>query len=276
MSNSMTATLTAPAPMPELGDREGIAAFWQENGYYLARGVFDGAQIAELEGAFDRIVTQLTQSGENVNARWGGAATDKIDGGQAVIFHTHNVQFFSATWLQALLNPRFLAAATAILGDDVILHHTKLFQKPPENGAAFPMHQDWTYFPSVKDTMMAGVIHVSDASDEMGCLRVYPGSHHLGRVEGTSGAQASELLDQYPIEGATILEAQAGDMAFFHYFTLHGSMPNRSNHTRKTVLAQMHAGDDTIEPRGLAHPYARLALSGWNHRATRSGANEVK
>lgn len=272
----MTTSTTTPAPMPDLDDRAGIAAFWQENGYYLARGVFDAAQVADLETDFDRIVAQLMQSGEALNARWGGAATDKIDGGQAVILHTHNVQFFSATWLQALLNPRFLGATTAILGDDVLLHHTKLFQKPSEKGAAFPMHQDWTYFPSIKDTMMAGVIHVSDASDEMGCLRVYPGSRKLGRVKGTSGAQASELLDQYPIEGATILEAEAGDVAFFHYFTLHGSMPNRSNRTRKTVLAQMHAGDDTIEPSGLGHPNARLVLSGWNHRATRSGANEIK
>lgn len=272
----MNETMIAPASMPSLDDPSSINAFWQENGYYVARGVFAGAEVTELETAFDRIVSQLQGTGENLNARWGGAATDKIDGGNSVILHTHNVQCFSATWLRALLHPRFLGATTAILGEDVILHHTKLFQKPSEKGAPFPMHQDWTYFPSFQDTMMAGVIHVSDASDEMGCLRVYPGSHKLGRVEGTSGAQPSELLDQYPLENATILEAQAGDVAFFHYFTLHGSMPNRSNRIRKTVLAQMHAGNDEIEPRGLAHPYARLTLSGWNSRMTRKGANEVK
>jgi len=56
----------------------------------------------------------------------------------------------------------------------------------------------------------------------------------------------------------------------FYYFTLHGSLPNRSDKVRKTVLVQMHAGDDEIEERGLAHPYARLTLSGWNHRMKRS------
>jgi len=39
--------------------------------------------------------------------------------------------------------------------------------------------QDWTYFPTTQDSMIAGSIHVSDADDRRGCLRVYPGSHRL-------------------------------------------------------------------------------------------------
>lgn len=135
------------------------------------------------------------------------------------------------------------------------------------------MHQDWSYFPSIKDTMIAGIIHVSGATDEMGCLRVYPGSHTLGRVAGTSGQEASDFLDRYPLDGALPLEAEPGDVAFFHYFTLHGSRPNYLSKTRKTVLAQMHAGEDAIEP-GNGHPNVRLVLRGWNHYAGRTVANE--
>ncbi len=61
------------------------------------------------------------------------------------------------------VNPKFLDIAEQILGPDIILHHTKLFQKPQGKGAPFPMHQDWQYFPTVKDTMIAGIIHVSEA-----------------------------------------------------------------------------------------------------------------
>jgi len=262
-------------PSPDFCDSKAVGEFFAENGYYLAKGVFNPEEISLLENDFDRIVSQMQNSGENINARWDGEAMKKIDGGESVIFHTHNVQVYSSRWLKALMQPNFLAATTAILGEDVILHHTKLFQKPSENGSPFPMHQDWTYFPSVKDTMIAGVVHVSDASDEMGCLRVYPGSHKLGRVEGTNGAVQSDLLDSYPIENSIPLEAKAGDVAFFHYFTLHGSYPNRSQQTRKTVLIQMHAGDDTIEERGLGHPYAKLVLNGWNSYATRKSANDI-
>ena len=70
------------------------------------------------------------------------------------------------------------------------------------------------------------------------------------------------------------MEAAAGDVLFFSYFTLHGSGPNRSTHTRKTVLAQLHAGDDRVEQDGL-HPDERLVLRGWNRHASRERANRA-
>ena len=200
---------------------------------------------------------------------------ERLGSASTVILHTHNVQRFSAAWLHALLDDGFLDVVEAILGPDIVLHHTKLFQKPPEKGSPFPVHQDWGYFPTEKDTMIAGVIHVSEATDEMGCLRVYPGSHRLGRVHGTQGQQESEFLAKYPLEKATPLEARAGDAVFFHYFTLHGSMPNRSKKVRKTVLGQFYAGNDCVEA-GNIHPDEHLVLRGWNHRATRALAGETK
>ena len=250
-------------------------AQFARDGFVVVRGVFSPSELEELEGDFDRIVDQIVGSGEQVNATWSGPEMDRLGAAKTVVLHTHNVQQYSAAWLRAFLQPRFLGAAQAILGPEVILHHSKLFQKPNEVGAPFPMHQDWSYFPSVKDTMIAAIIHVSAATDEMGCLRVYPGSHRLGRVADSSGNVPNEILSKYPLEGATPLEAEPGDVVFFHYFLLHGSMPNRSSQTRKTVLVQLHAGDDRIED-GVGHPNERLVLSGWNHFATRNSAGADK
>ncbi len=251
---------------------QAIKTAFERDGYYLARGVFKPAEIKALEREFDRIVHQLTRTGDLNSAQWQGERQKKIGGEKSMITHTHNVQCYSAAWHRAIQSDRFLDLAEAILGPDIILHHTKLFQKPTENGMPFGMHQDWSYFPSVKDTMIAGIIHVSPATDQMGCLRVYPGSHTLGRAAHTGGQEPSDLLDRYPLENATVLEAEPGDVLFFHYFTLHGSKHNRSRRLRKTVLVQMHAGDDEIEP-GNNHPNARLTLRGWNHRINRGTAN---
>lgn len=245
--------------------------FFAEHGYFHAKGVFDPKDVAALEADFDRIVAQLTASGEKIDATWDGAETAKLARPSDVIVHTHNVQKYSRVWLDAFLNQRFLDVASEFLGDDIILHHSKLFQKPSENGSPFPMHQDWPYFPTVRDSMIAGIIHVSDATDEMGCLRVYPGSHRLGRIDGADGRRQNDVLDQYPIEDATIVEAAAGDVVFFHYFTLHGSMPNRSNAVRKTVLCQLYDGQDRVEE-GNFHPNEAMVLKGWNHAATRERA----
>ncbi|MEM9267617.1 MAG: phytanoyl-CoA dioxygenase family protein, partial [Pseudomonadota bacterium] len=75
-------------------------------------------------------------------------------------------------------------------------------------------------------------------------------------------------------EEATVIEAEAGDVVFFHYFTLHGSMPNRSDRTRKTVLCQLYAGADLISP-GNTHPDERMVLRGWNHCIGRAAAGEA-
>ena len=260
---------TIPTADMEIGRR------FAEQGYYIAKAVFSPAEVQELESEFDRIVSQLLASGEQLNARWGGPEMDRLQSQELVVLHTHNVQQFSAVYTRALLHAGFLKAATSILGPDVVLHHSKLFQKPGEKGAPFPMHQDWTYFPTIKDSMMAAVIHVSDATNEMGCLRVYPGSNRFGRVSDSSGQVDSTLLKDHPIEGATPLEAEPGDVVFFHYFTLHGSMPNRSSKVRKTVLAQLYAGNDRVED-GNHHPDEKLVLSGWNHHATRNRAGQTK
>jgi ectoine hydroxylase-related dioxygenase (phytanoyl-CoA dioxygenase family) len=138
------------------------------------------------------------------------------------------------------------------------------------------MHQDWPYFPTEKDSMMAGVIHVSRATDAMGCLRIYPGSNSLGRLQGSWGQSASDiLLTQYPIEKSTPVECEPGDVVFFHYFTVHGSMPNRSDTVRKTVLVQLYAGDDQVEE-GNMHPDENIVLRGWNSHMTRNKANRAK
>ena len=252
----------------------GTSDFFNEHGYFHAKGVFSAAEIAALEQDFDRIVGQLSASGEEIDAKWDGAATARLARASDKIVHTHNVQKYSRRWLDAFLSERFLAPVRDILGDDIVLHHSKLFQKPAENGAPFPMHQDWPYFPTLNDTMMAGIIHVSDATDEMGCLRVYPGSHRLGRIADANGRGDGAALKDYPIEDATIIEAEPGDVVFFHYFTLHGSMPNRSDRTRKTVLVQLYDGHDMIEP-GNQHPDDRMVLSGWNHTISRRAAGQA-
>lgn len=245
-----------------------VGTFFQEKGYYVAKRVFTDSELDELEADFDRLVAQLKGSGDEINARWNGE--DMAHAADTVVLHTHNVQRYSAAWHRALLHPRFLDVASRILGEDIVLHHTKLFQKPPGKGAPFPIHQDWEYFPSVGDSMIAGIVHLTDASDAMGCVRVFPGSHRLGRLSGTGPKRTNPILKEYPLEEATVLEAERGDIVFFHYFTLHGSMPNRSDRTRKTVLIQLHAGNDEMEENG--HPYDGNVLRGWNHRMRRARA----
>ncbi len=252
-----------------------IGEVFAEQGFYLARAVYENAVLRELEEDFDRIVAQLERSAEEINARWSGENMDALDGGTSTAIHTHSVHRYSSRWLRALQHETFLHVTQQILGTDIVLHHTKLFQKPPREGAPFPIHQDWWYFPTRNDSMIAAVIFLTDADQSSGGLCVYPGSHKLGRLENSSGLDAAESLRPYPLSGATPVNAKRGDVLFFSYFTLHGSLPNKSEQCRKTVLVQMHSGGDyVLENEDIEHINERLVLSGWNHHMRRSLARK--
>ncbi len=255
-----------------------VQSDFQKDGFYLAKGIFKD-QIQPLETSFDRIVNQLEGSKDNINAVWSGEVSEKLQkqfekSKPLQIIHTHNVQRYDSIWLKAFMDSNFLEYSTAILGEDIILHHSKLFLKPAKLGGAFPIHQDYSYFSTEKDSMIAAVIHLSDGANSMGGLRLFPGSHKLGRLEGSSGQVLNQrLLDEYPLEKSVSLDIEAGDVLFFHYFTLHGSLPNLSDTPRKTVLVQMYNGHDQIE-NSKGHIDERIVLQGWNHRMTRPKAGE--
>ncbi|MDJ0927896.1 MAG: phytanoyl-CoA dioxygenase family protein [Gammaproteobacteria bacterium] len=249
------------------------AEFFAQQGYYLAPGVFPEDVLQGLEEDFDLIVAGLTGSGEAVNARWSGEDVDALDGGASTIVHTHNVQRYSSRWLQALQHERFLGVAEKLLGPDIVLHHTKLFMKPPREGSPFPIHQDWWYFPTAHDSMLAAIIFLTDADADAGGLCIYPGSHRLGRLPDSSGLEPSDTLRPYPLEQATPVGAKRGDVLFFSYLTLHGSPPNRSDRCRKTVLVQLHSGSDyVLDNDEVNHVNEALVLRGWNHHMTRERA----
>ena len=71
--------------------------------------------------------------------------------------------------------------------------------------------------------------------------------------------------ERFPLEQATVIEAEAGDVIFFHYCTVHGSMSNESPEPRKAVHVRMFSGRDCKE--NAEQPFENLVLRGWNYHA---------
>ena len=246
---------------------------FKEKGFCVRNSVFTADALYALSSEFDRIVFQLQESGEYINARWGSELTKDIEQSDTQVIHTHNVQSFSAKMMAMIQNKKLLDAVEELIGPDIILHHTKLFLKPPKHGSAFPLHQDWSYFPTKKNSMIAAVIHLTESDEEMGCMRIVPGSHRLGKIEKTDGHSfVKGIHDRYQLEDAESIIAGPGDVAFFHCCSLHGSMKNVSKRTRKTVLVQLYSGTDRVV-KGNRHTNVQLVLRGVNHFATRSSVD---
>ena len=246
---------------------------FKEKGFCLEKNVFTPDAVQILSSEFDRIVSQLQRSGEYINARWGSELTKDIEQSDTQVIHTHNVQSYSAEMMSMIQGERLLDAAEKLIGQDIILHHSKLFLKPPGNGSAFPLHQDWSYFPTEKNSMIAAVIHLTESDERMGCMRIVPGSHRLGQIEKTDGHSfVKGIHDRYQLEDAEPIIAEPGDVVFFHCCSLHGSMQNVSKRPRKTVLVQLYSGSDRVVD-GNRHTNVQLVLRGVNHFATRSGVD---
>ena len=120
----------------------------------------------------------------NVKAIWKGDWQTKFEANNQHVNSIHNLQLHSGVFTEVLLNERLLDAIEDIMeSGNIVLHHTKAHLKPPEQGAPFPMHQDYHYFPYKDHSMLAIFIHLDDTSPENGGLAIFPGSHKNGPLQ---------------------------------------------------------------------------------------------
>jgi ectoine hydroxylase-related dioxygenase (phytanoyl-CoA dioxygenase family) len=209
-----------------------LAGHYAEHGYVLAKGLLSKEEAAAYRETSHRLLARLDRDDDPT---WGAARelTDR----RTRLRHLHDAQFYDAAFSRLLVDPRFTEVAAAVLGvPNVQLHHTKLFVKPPENGSPFPLHQDHPFFPHTRHRVGAAIFHFDDAPEEKGCVRVVPGSHHAGPRE--HDPDGGFHLPDVPFESAVPQPAEAGDVLFFTYLTVHGSGVNVSNEARTTWLVQ--------------------------------------
>ncbi|WP_018755004.1 phytanoyl-CoA dioxygenase family protein [Paenibacillus terrigena] len=216
--------------------------FYKENGYLLVKGVFNLEEVEEMRGAVERIIQRAAQSKADWNAAWQGEYLPPEQLKKLVLKGFHDVHYHDASFTRAVVHPNMRAVLTQIIGPNVQLHHSKMLVKPPENGAAFPMHQDYPYFPHANHSMLAASVHLDYADEENGCLRVIPGSHKAGSLPHVGSHYLNHK--EYPTKDGTPCIAEAGDVLFFNYLTIHGSDPNRSSRTRRNVLFQYKDASD--------------------------------
>lgn len=211
-------------------------AFYRENGYLLVRGVFSEAEVAAMRSAIGGILARAVGANRDRSHTWQGTYLPPEVLKTLVVKAFHDVHYHDAAFTRALMHPNMVDVLTRLIGPNVQLHHSKMLVKPPENGAAFPLHQDYPYFPHALGTMLAASVHLDDADVENGCLAVVPGSHRSGPLEHVG----SYYLDpeQWPTDLAVPCPAKAGDVLFFTALTVHGSGVNRSDRIRRNVLFQ--------------------------------------
>lgn len=246
-----------------------IAQFHEE-GYYIARSLFDAEEmrllieVAKADRDFDKAPERKDAQGFGSKLRLKNYCEDDI----------------YSLYVSAR---RIVDNMELLFGGEMYHWHHKMMLKEPRVGGAWEWHQDYGYWyvnnHCLYPDMASCAIAVDRASRANGCMQLIRGSHKVGRIDhGMSGEQVGANMER--VEALlkrldlVYAELEPGDALFFHSNTLHRSDQNRSEFPRWTLIGcyntkyndpykqpsghpayhkLIKVDDDQVKPRALAY-----------------------
>jgi len=136
-------------------------------------------------------------------------------------------------------HPKVLDAVESIIGPNILIYHLTSWLKEPNDPSHVSWHQDGTYFGLEPFEQITAWIALTDATPEMGCVKILPGSHVIGQRPHKDTAVPGNLLSR----GQTIehkmdytryvmMPLRAGQISLHHTHIVHSSEPNRTRQRR--------------------------------------------
>lgn len=168
-------------------------------------------------------------------------------------------------------NRLFERLTERVLGADVRLYRSVLWNKAPRGGMAVPWHQDDGRFWGLDRRPSLQVwTALDDAPLAAGCLEVVPGSHRHGLATPEGGTIPDERLEEvHAGRHAQALPARRGHAYLVHNHTWHRTGRNRTDAPRRAVSISFLDGVTRCTRRKRApRTFERLFhpphAAGWN------------
>jgi ectoine hydroxylase-related dioxygenase (phytanoyl-CoA dioxygenase family) len=224
---------------------------YRSDGHAVLRGVFGAAEIAAIASAFDRHWAKGMTYPKSFRH---GNLLYRLGEDESLGKILRLVQWPS--YVDPLLervrrDPRWLAILEPLIGRDIKQIINQLHWKPPgAAGAEFAFHQDARFrrpesaYRNLATAYVQTGIAVDPHRRDNGAMRLYPGSHRLGRRElaGPGPVLDQAMGDEQLIaagldpEKLVDVELDPGDVALWNVFTIHGSGPNVTARDRRFYL----------------------------------------
>lgn len=151
------------------------------------------------------------------------------------------INYFYSAFSQVKVSTVFLDCqklAAILLGQRVFYAFDHAIYKSP-GGEGVSWHQDDAYKSSVKEMKsVAAWIPLQDVDDDMGCMTYVSGSNlgeKINHLHCSNGNRFITLSSQQQRKKTT-MKGNFGDVIFHSPRTIHGSLPNTSNKTRKAWI----------------------------------------
>ncbi|MEM7257526.1 MAG: phytanoyl-CoA dioxygenase family protein [Pseudomonadota bacterium] len=177
------------------------------------------------------------------------ATLESIEHTHGSLHYLYKLHTFMQSPLQLATAPALLDVVEQLIGPDILLYNTTFVIKEPNSESHVSWHQDLTYWGLSSDAQVSAWIALSPATQLSGCMHMIPGSHHHGQRQHITTTDSNNvLLNGQTVPGvdssnAKALELLPGQASLHHGWTLHTSMPNRSDDRRIGLNIQYIATD---------------------------------
>ncbi len=231
---------TSPAEWDALRLTDEQVEFYHEHGYLAGVRMFDDEQLAALRAELPLL---MDPKHPRQALFYEFHSNESIDPNR-VLFHALGAWRIEPSFHDALWNPRFVMAASQLLGGGVRFWHDQLFCKPAKHGGVVAWHQDYSYWtrtqPMAHLTCWTGL---DDSTRDNGCLYYVPDSHLwpllpvtglAGDMEAIRGVLTGDQWEQF--QRPVAIELKAGECSFHHPLMVHGSYENRTEQPRRAVV----------------------------------------
>jgi ectoine hydroxylase-related dioxygenase (phytanoyl-CoA dioxygenase family) len=230
-------------------------ATYQENGYYIARGLFSPSETSLYRQHFMALREQGSHPGDFSGVDV--TSTDPLKKYPRMI-HMHRWDEISLRWM---IDSRINEHITSLVGSEPFAVQTMLYFKPPKaRGQA--LHQDQYYLRVQPGTCIAAWMALDRCDEENGCLHIVPGSHDWPLLCTTQADLTQSFTDvTVSIPDGTEIRSmvmEAGDVLFFNGQIVHGSGPNHSTDRFRRALIGHYIAGQAEKVAEFYHPVLKM------------------
>lgn len=218
---------------------------YQEQGYIIVPGVLDEFTRKRMQSVLAGLVerSRAVSAHDDIYDLEPGHSSE-----EPRVRRIKKPHVVDPVFAEFMRSTSLLSVFTALLGDSVRLHGSKLNLKAPQFGSPVEWHQDWAFYPHSNDDLLAVGVMLDDATVENGAMYVIPGTHKGPTFDhhGTDGYFCGAIDPDHcglDFSNAVACEGVAGSCSFHHVRLVHGSAQNTSSRSRGLLLYEAGAAD---------------------------------
>ncbi len=221
---------------------DGIAAAYDQDGFVFPIDVVSAAEAEAVRADLEAAEAELADDPERL-----------------ALLRSYPDRLLSS-FDRLIRNPKLIAAASQVLGPDLMVWSSSLFIKEANTPHIVSWHQDLTYWGLADAEETTCWVALSPSNKASGCMSFVPGSHKKQLVphrdtfsENNLLSRGQEIAVDVDESAAISIELEIGQASMHHGHLFHSSGPNTTGDRRigsairyiKTSMKQT-AGDKSL------------------------------